>query len=63
MNGLTTTAPPTATHREALELAQSDAADVVARLHKVVGTDLAAIEQRLNAVGAPWTPGRIPDVK
>ncbi|HEX9162076.1 MAG TPA: hypothetical protein VF980_10260, partial [Thermoanaerobaculia bacterium] len=60
VNGLTTTLAPTATHREALDIAQKQTTDLLARLHKVVGTDLASIEQQMNALGAPWTPGRIP---
>ena len=57
---LTTTSAPTTTQREALAQAQQDAAQVVERLRKLIGTDLAAIEKQLNALGAPWTPGRLP---
>jgi len=28
---------------------------------KAIATDLAAVEAELQAEGAPWTPGRIPD--
>jgi hypothetical protein len=28
---------------------------------RVIATDLAAAEAELEALGAPWTPGRIPD--
>jgi photosystem II stability/assembly factor-like uncharacterized protein len=62
VNGLTTTSAPTATHREALELAQKQATDVIAQLHKAVD-DLASIEKQLNLLGAPWTPGRIPQMQ
>jgi hypothetical protein len=58
--GLTTTAPPTQTHRQSLTLAQQDFAPVAARLRKAVEVDLAAIEKQLDALGAPWTPGRLP---
>jgi len=57
---LTTTSAPTTTQREALAQAQQDAAQVVERLRKLIGTDLAAIEKQMNALGAPWTPGRLP---
>ena len=57
---LTTTSAPTTTQRDALAQAQQDAAQVVERLRKLIGTDLAAIEKQMNALGAPWTPGRLP---
>lgn len=60
VNGLTTTAPPTATHREALTIAQQQTAPLLDRLHKVIEVDLADVEKQMNARGAPWTPGRIP---
>ena len=62
VNGLLTTAPPTATHRESLELAQQQAGPLLARLRQVIGVELADVEKQLNALGAPWTPGRIPEV-
>ncbi|MEA2239865.1 MAG: hypothetical protein QOC81_4589 [Thermoanaerobaculia bacterium] len=60
VNGLTTTAPPTATHREALTVAQEQTAPLLDRLHKLIEVDLADVEKQMNARGAPWTPGRIP---
>lgn len=61
VNGFTTTVAPTATHREALTLAEQQFVPMLAQLKKAVEVDLAAIEKELNAAGAPWTPGRIPD--
>ncbi len=60
VNGLTTTAPPTATHREELAVAQQQTAPLLDRLHKLIEVDLADVEKQMNARGAPWTPGRIP---
>ncbi|MEO8217730.1 MAG: glycosyl hydrolase, partial [Acidobacteriota bacterium] len=60
VNGLITTSPPTETHRQALALAQEQSARVVSRLQQLLDVDLAEIEKQLNAAGAPWTPGRIP---
>jgi photosystem II stability/assembly factor-like uncharacterized protein len=60
VNGLTTTAPPTATHREALTMAQEQTGPLLERLHKLIEVDLADVEKQMNARGAPWTPGRIP---
>jgi hypothetical protein len=59
---LTTTSATTTTEREALQLAQDAAAKMLDRLRTAVQTDLAAIEKQLNAAGAPWTPGRIPEL-
>lgn len=63
VNGFTTTVPPTATHREALAIAEQQFVPMLARLKNAVEVELAAIEKELNAAGAPWTPGRIPDWK
>ena len=63
VNGLTTTQPPTTTHREALTLAEQEFVPLLERLRKTVEVDLAGIERQLNAAGAPWTPGRIPEWK
>jgi photosystem II stability/assembly factor-like uncharacterized protein len=62
VNGLTTTAPPTATHRESLAIAQQQAAQLLERLHQLIEVDLANVEKQMNALGAPWTPGRIPQM-
>jgi photosystem II stability/assembly factor-like uncharacterized protein len=60
VTGLTTTSPPTATHREALAVARQQTAPLLERLHKLIEVDLANVEKQMNALGAPWTPGRIP---
>jgi photosystem II stability/assembly factor-like uncharacterized protein len=57
--GLGTTQPPTQTHRQSLEIAERDLATVASRLQKAMA-EMTAIEQQLNALGAPWTPGRLP---
>lgn len=62
VNGLTTSSAPTATHREALALGEQQAGAILTRLRKLIGVDLAAIEKQLNTAGAPWTPGRIPEL-
>jgi len=62
VNGLTTTQPPTATHRESLAIAQEQAGPLIERLRKLVEVDLASVEKKMNERGAPWTPGRIPQL-
>jgi hypothetical protein len=56
----TCTAAPTETHRRAYEIASSQFADVLERLRSLVSTDLATLEKKADAAGAPWTPGRLP---
>lgn len=63
VGSLTTTSAPTATQQQSLDFAEQLTKTVLDRLHKVIGTDLAAIEQQLNTLGAPWTPGRIPTLQ
>jgi photosystem II stability/assembly factor-like uncharacterized protein len=60
VNGLTTTFPPTATHRESLTIAQQQTGPLLDRLRKLIEVDLANVEKQMNEHGAPWTPGRIP---
>jgi len=55
-----TTGMPTATHRKAYDLAAQSFAAVLARLTQIVEVDLKALEDRAEALGAPWTPGRVP---
>ena len=60
VNGLSTTAAPTETHRQSLALTEQQFAPLAARLRQAVEVELAAIEKQMNALGAPWTPGRLP---
>ena len=62
VNGLTTTQPPTATHREALVYVEQQTAPLLERLRKLIDVDLVNVEKQMNALGAPWTPGRIPQL-
>jgi photosystem II stability/assembly factor-like uncharacterized protein len=52
--------PPTATQRRDYELAAQAFAGVLAQLQSLVEVDLEALHGRLEAAGAPWTPGRVP---
>ncbi|MGZ5446456.1 MAG: WD40/YVTN/BNR-like repeat-containing protein [Thermoanaerobaculia bacterium] len=58
--GLSSTQPPTQTYRESLALAEQQFAPLATRLREIIEVELAAIEKQLNAMGAPWTPGRLP---
>lgn len=56
----TTTAAPTTTHRREYDIAASQFSGVLESLRALVETDLAALEKKADAAGAPWTPGRLP---
>lgn len=48
---------PTQTQRRSLEIAQEEYADVRNRLNRLLTQTLPDFEQRLQAIGAPWSPG------
>jgi len=52
---------PTQTHIEAYHIAASDFTEALAKLHTLVAVDLAKLEKDMEAAGAPWTPGRVPE--
>jgi photosystem II stability/assembly factor-like uncharacterized protein len=52
---------PTETHLEAYHIAASDFTEALAKLHTLVAVDLAKLEKDMEAAGAPWTPGRVPE--
>ena len=54
---------PTATQRRQYEIASTEFANVLARLHTIVDTRLKNIEGAAEQAGAPWTPGRMPEWK
>jgi photosystem II stability/assembly factor-like uncharacterized protein len=53
-------AKPTGTQRQALERAGKELAAEVAKLRAILEKDLPPLEKKLDALGAPWTPGRLP---
>ncbi|HJX29176.1 MAG TPA: glycosyl hydrolase, partial [Thermoanaerobaculia bacterium] len=55
-----TTMAPTQTHQDAYRLAAEAFTPVLAELTRLVETDLKALEDKMEAAGAPWTPGRVP---
>src|SRR5512143_314636 len=49
---------PTPTHRRSLEIAEQELAKLREQLNAVLEQRLPAFEKKLEAAGAPWTPGR-----
>jgi photosystem II stability/assembly factor-like uncharacterized protein len=54
---------PTQTQREAFRIASEEVTGELARLRQVIEVDLPKLEKVLDAAGAPWTPGRLPQWK
>ncbi|MCU1308759.1 MAG: hypothetical protein JWN45_3454, partial [Acidobacteriaceae bacterium] len=54
------TARPTQTHRDDYAIAAQDFAGELAKL-KAIAAETAQLEQQMEKVGAPWTPGRLPE--
>jgi len=54
-------AQPTQNHVEEFNIAAREFAEQLRRLHALVEVDLAKLEKDMEAAGAPWTPGRVPD--
>lgn len=59
----TCTTAPTQSSLEAYRLAADDFGGELAKLKALVEVDLKKLESKMEVLGAPWTPGRIPDWK
>lgn len=55
-----TTTVPTETHRQAYRIAAEAFGPWLEDLRTLMEQDLTKLENRLEDVGAPWTPGRLP---
>ncbi|HET9210412.1 MAG TPA: glycosyl hydrolase [Thermoanaerobaculia bacterium] len=58
-----TTAQATKTYEEDYNIAAAEFAPVLADLRQAIGVDLKSLEDQLETLGAPWTPGRLPSWK
>jgi hypothetical protein len=56
-------ARPTATQREAYRIAGEEFAAELAKLRQIIKDELPELEKAMEAAGAPWTPGRLPEWK
>lgn len=54
-----TTSAPTQTMRNELSIAKEDFGPVYQKIKTIVETDIKAMERKLEAAGAPYTPGRV----
>jgi hypothetical protein len=54
------TSAPTATHQDGYRIASEEFSAWLPGLRQAVEDDLRRLEDRMEAAGAPWTPGRVP---
>jgi len=57
------TAAPTGIAKKAYEIAGDQFTAMYASLRQIVEGDVPALQKELDLLGAPWTPGRLPDWK
>jgi hypothetical protein len=55
------TSRPTQTQIEQYNIAAEEFKPVLAKLRPIVETEFPKLEKAVEASGAPWTPGRLPD--
>jgi photosystem II stability/assembly factor-like uncharacterized protein len=54
-------AKPTQSHIDDYSIASAEFGEQIRKLHALVEVDLAKLEKDMEAAGAPWTPGRVPE--
>ena len=54
-------AKPTQSHLDSYNIAAAEFAEQLAKLRTLVEVDLTKLEKDMEAAGAPWTPGRVPE--
>ena len=55
------TSAPTRTQLDAFQIVEEEFAPVYEKLQKILSLTVKNIEKRLDDIGAPFTPGRLPD--
>ncbi|HEY4593009.1 MAG TPA: glycosyl hydrolase, partial [Thermoanaerobaculia bacterium] len=58
-----TSSEATQTYRDDYAVAAAEFAPVLEDVRKTIEVDLKGLETQLEAAGAPWTPGRVPNWK
>jgi hypothetical protein len=57
------TSSPTQTQRDQYALLEEEFPPILAQLKEIAQKDLKALEDEMVKLGAPWTPGHIPEWK
>ena len=60
---INSTTDPTETSNRVSKIAAERLKPLINQLKSIINTDVARIEQQLDQLGAPWTPGRLPDLE
>ena len=60
-DGNGSTSDPTTTMKDQLQIASDEFGELLSSLKNVFEKDIKALEQKLEAAGAPYTPGRMPE--
>mgnify|MGYP001277115163 CR=1 FL=1 len=58
-----TTSAPTSSYKQNYQIASEEFKPVLETLKRLVEIDLKNLENEMNKLGSPWTPGRVPDWK
>ncbi len=61
--GARSSSAPTRTQREQFAIAEDEFKQAYQEIGRILSEEVKAIEKRLDEVGAPYTPGRLPDWK
>jgi photosystem II stability/assembly factor-like uncharacterized protein len=56
-------ARPTQTHLDAYAIAADEFSQQLSKLRSLIEVDVAKLQKDMEAAGAPWTPGRVPEWK
>jgi hypothetical protein len=54
---------PTQTQRDSYRIASEQFGQELAKLRTMIDVDVKALDKELDLIGAPWTPGRLPEWK
>jgi hypothetical protein len=52
---------PTQTHQDFYGIAAAEFNEQLPKLRNLIEVDLAKLQKEMEAAGAPWTPGRLPE--
>ncbi len=55
--------PPTITMKEQYKIVTEETEDIISELKKLKEVDIKSLEDQMEKAGAPYTPGRIPELK
>jgi hypothetical protein len=53
----------TLNQKRAYEILQQDYPPILEKVKKIESNEIKLLEAELEKAGAPWTPGRLPDLK